>query len=87
MLYSDVCRIDVAGEASAEGMDWINAETGSATASVMGGMPPVFRNFAAAAFLFILRCLLPMMTYWETFGTLDRLSSSKTGPPDNSDNW
>jgi len=38
-----------------------NARRGSATASVTGGTPPVFRRIAAAALRFILRCLLPIV--------------------------
>ena len=51
---------------SSVGMSWMNAETGSATARVTGGIPPVFRSFAAAAFLLILRILLPMSSQKRT---------------------
>lgn len=41
---------------SSVGMSWMNAETESATARLMGGTPPVSPSFAAAAFFLFYGC-------------------------------
>lgn len=56
----------IGGESSPVGMDWMNAVTGSATARVTGGIPPVFRSFAGAAFRFSLCCLLTITSHSGT---------------------
>src|SRR5271170_4558128 len=65
MIRSSAFLRVMGGAFGSVGMDWISAETGSATARVTGGMLPVLRSFAAAAFFFILRCLLPMTSHNE----------------------
>src|SRR5277367_984318 len=58
----------IGGAFGSVGMDWIKADTGSAIARVTGGIPPVLRSFAAAAFFLILRSLLPMTRYGALAG-------------------
>jgi hypothetical protein len=48
----ETCWVD------ATGMDWMNARTGSATARVTGGTPPVLRSLAASTFFLIFTLLV-----------------------------
>src|SRR5271155_5711110 len=80
MIRSSAFLRVMGGAFGSVGMDWISAETGSATARVTGGMPPVLRSFAAAAFFFILRCLLPMTSHNELVGGCLSMSENGFGP-------